>query len=114
MKTAITIDSLSENAFVSKTFGRSKGFLIVNSNGINEIIKNPFTKVLGGAGIESAKFLIEKEISNVITGSIGYNAYMMLNSTNINVYKCKKIKMNEAYSLFTNNEIKEITIKHIK
>jgi len=108
MKIAVTIEKPEKASQLSEVFGRSNFFLIINNNDYSEeIITNPYVKELGGAGIQSARILIENNVDVVITKHIGINPFRFLSSADIKVYLCKEGTAEDTIRLF--NEGKLIT-----
>ena len=61
MLIAVPINKPDLLAELSDTFGRSKYFVIHNlTDNASEILLNPYSTELGGAGIQSARFLFKK------------------------------------------------------
>ncbi len=109
MLIAVSINKPDLLAELSDTFGRSKYFIIYNSNdNKSEILINPFSMEMGGAGIQSARFLFEKNIDVLITTDIGAHPLSFLNSLNIKVYRCVKESAEEAIKLFKEKKLVEI------
>jgi predicted Fe-Mo cluster-binding NifX family protein len=112
MRIAVTIVKPEKTSLLSEIFGRSDFFLIYNtSDNWEEFLPNPFAKELGGAGIQSARFLIENKIDSVIVKQIGKSPFRFLASANTKVYQCKEGTAAEAIRLF--NEGKLILIENI-
>ena len=85
MLIAVSIKKPEKSSELSDAFGRSEFFSIYDSiNDISEVIQNPYSSELGGAGIQSARFLIEKKIEVVITNFIGLNTLRFFNSLKVN------------------------------
>jgi predicted Fe-Mo cluster-binding NifX family protein len=86
MKIAVTSSGPNLDAEVDPRFGRCQYFLIVELNDLSfEAIENSSIAAAGGAGIQSAQFMAEKEIKAVITGNCGPNAYQTLSAAGIEV-----------------------------
>ncbi len=101
-------DLISE---LSDVFGRSKYFLISNTiNNTLEILLNPFSLELGNAGIQSAQFLIEKNIETIITKHIGINPLRFLGCSNVKVYRFNNGTGDNALKLFNENKLDEIKV----
>jgi len=112
MRIAITIVKAEKTSPLADVFGRSNYFLINNTSDNSEnILPNPFAKELGGAGIQSARFLIENKVDVVIVKKIGMNSFRFLTSANIKVYKCKEGTSVEAIQLFSEGKL--ISIENI-
>lgn len=111
MLIAVSINKRDLLSELSDTFGRSKYFVIYNlTDNTSEILLNPYSTELGGAGIQSARFLFEKNIEALITANIGLHPLNFLNSLNIKVYRCIKESAEEAIKLFKEKKLEEIEI----
>ena len=87
MNIAVAIQKPEIHSAVSDSFGKSEYFLFYNNKSKTEqIIRNPFLGTLGGAGIQTAQLLIEKNADAAIVNHIGWNAFRILNSAGIEVY----------------------------
>jgi predicted Fe-Mo cluster-binding NifX family protein len=115
MLIAVSINKPDLLAELSDTFGRSKYFVIHNStDNVSEFLPNPFSMELGGAGVQSARFLIEKNIEVLITVNIGLHPLSFFYSLNIKVYHCLKGSAAEAIKLFKEKKLEEIKVNDIE
>lgn len=106
MKIAVAIMKPEKMSPLAQVFGRSNYFLINKTSDNSEIIlQNPFANELGGAGIQSARFLIENEVDIVIVKKIGMNPYRFLTSANIKVYQSSDTTGVNAIQLFTEGKL---------
>lgn len=106
MKVAVAITKPEKTSPLSDVFGRSNYFLIYNtSDNSEDVLTNPFAQELGGAGIHSARFLIENEVDVVIVKKIGINPFRFLASANIKVYQCNEATAVKAMQLFTEDKL---------
>ena len=106
MKIAVAIVKPEKSSLLSDLFGRSNYFLIFNTfKNSEEILSNPFAKELGGAGIQSARFLIENDVDVVIVKKIGINPFRFLASANIKVYQCNEATASETIRFFTEGKL---------
>jgi predicted Fe-Mo cluster-binding NifX family protein len=109
MKIAVAIVKPEKTSSLSDVFGRSNFFFLFNNSDNSEmILPNPFAKELGGAGIQSARFLIENEVDVVIVKKIGMNPFRFLTSANIKVYQCKEATADEAIRFFSEGKLLQI------
>jgi predicted Fe-Mo cluster-binding NifX family protein len=111
MLIAVSVNKPELSAELSDMFGRSKYFVIHDStDNESEFLLNPYSTELGGAGIQSARFLFEKNIEAVITTNIGIHPLNFFNSLNIKVYFYSNGSSEEALKLFKEKKLKEIVI----
>jgi predicted Fe-Mo cluster-binding NifX family protein len=87
MKIALTSNGSDLDAQVDPRFGRCPYFLIVETDTLAfEAIQNPNSARGGGAGIQSAQLLAEKDVKAVLTGSCGPNAFQTLQAAEVDVH----------------------------
>jgi predicted Fe-Mo cluster-binding NifX family protein len=88
MKVAITTKEKSLNSDIDQRFGRAKYFVIVDTetNEVeykdNEINMN----AAQGAGIQTGQYLATLNVTAVITGHVGPNAFRTLSVAGIDIY----------------------------
>ena len=86
MKIAVTSTGPELDAQVDPRFGRCRYFLIIELDDMTvETIENPNIALGGGAGIQSAQIMSEREVKVILTGNCGPNAYATLSSAGIKV-----------------------------
>lgn len=86
---------------VDPRFGRAQYFLVVNPDTMDfEAFENPNKDAAQGAGIQSAQFATEKNISAVITGRCGPNAERVLSSSGIRIITGAQGKIKDVIHQF--------------
>ncbi|HON79217.1 MAG TPA: NifB/NifX family molybdenum-iron cluster-binding protein [Spirochaetota bacterium] len=88
MKIAVSTQGDTPESPVDERFGRAKGFLIFDDE------TNSFTyednaqnlSAMQGAGIQSAKRIIDSGATVLITGNVGPKAFATLNSASIEIF----------------------------
>lgn len=109
MLIAVSIKEPDLTSELSEGFGRSKYFLLLDSvTYVSEYVLNPYASELGGAGIQSARFLIERKVEAVITAFMGFNTLRFFDSLNVKVYACKNCKVEESIKLFKDSELNQL------
>jgi predicted Fe-Mo cluster-binding NifX family protein len=84
MKICVTAQAESLDAQIEARFGRCSFFVIVNSETMTyEVVSNTAVNAMGGAGVQAAQTLVDKDVSVVLTGNIGPNAYRVLSAAGI-------------------------------
>lgn len=102
----MSINKVGQTGSLCEVFGRSLSYLIYNTeNKSQEIISNPYSSELGGSGIQSAQFLIEKNIEVLITKDIGTNSLKLFKSANVKVYSCAGLTPIEALNNFSKSKL---------
>ncbi len=86
MKIAVTSTGPTLEDQVEMRFGRCACFLIIDPDTLEfEAIPNPNTAVGGGAGIQSAQLMANRDVSAVLTGNCGPNAFQTFGAAGIQV-----------------------------
>lgn len=107
MKICVTSQSNSLHAEVYSRFGRSPYFLIVDTDNFEyEAIKNPYIQAGGGAGIQAAQLVANKQVETVVTGNIGPNAFQVLKEAKLSVVTGVSGSVEFAVVRYNNGELK--------
>ena len=105
---AITATGQTMNSQVDPRFGRAAYFLIGNSEIMDfGIFENKNMAAGGGAGINSAKVVIDAGAEAVLTGNCGPNAERTLRAAGVKLYTGAKGTVAEAIKLFLDGKLKE-------
>ncbi len=82
---------------ISPMFGRCPNLVFVDTETMAiEAAENASAGASGGAGIQSAQFIVERGAEAVITGNVGPNAMEVLSAAGIAVYQIKSGTIREA------------------
>jgi len=122
MKIGISSTGKDMQSQVDPRFGRCAYFLIVQTDDMTfEVFKNEDKSLGGGAGIQSATFLMEKGVKALLTGSCGPNAMDVFNDRGIQVITgqtgliddvIRKFKDNKATETINTNDKNDVTENH--
>jgi len=86
MKVAVTATEPSLEARVDPRFGRCSHFVIVETEDLGfEAVENSNAALGGGAGIQSAQLMADKDVKFVLTGNCGPNAHQTLLAAGVKV-----------------------------
>ena len=86
MKIAITSKGTTLDDQVDPRFGRCAHFVIVETDDMScEAVANSNAAAGGGAGIQSAQLVADREVKVVLTGNCGPNAFRTLEAAGIDV-----------------------------
>jgi predicted Fe-Mo cluster-binding NifX family protein len=106
MKIAVTSTGKTLESEVDQRFGRAAYFVIVDTDLlIFRAIENDNIAAAGGAGVASAKLVIDAGTEVAITGNCGPNAERTLRAAGIKVYTGAKGTVGEAIELFKNGKL---------
>ena len=87
MKVAVSSSGQDLNSPTDPRFGRCAYFLVVETDDMSfEVFDNESAGLGGGAGIQSAQFIISKGAKAVITGNCGPNAVKTLSVGGVEVF----------------------------
>ena len=110
MKIAITSVGTEMDSQVDPRFGRAAYFAIVDTETMAfEAVENANVAAAGGAGISSAKVVIDAGAEAVLTGNCGPKAFRVLAEAGIKVYVGITGTAREAVEAFIKGELTEAT-----
>jgi len=108
MKIGITSTGENLDADVDQRFGRCKYFLIVDAESMEfEVLSNENAMASGGAGIQAAQTIANKNIDAVVTGNVGPNAFQTLSAAGIKVFTGASGTIKESIEKYKKGELKE-------
>ncbi|MBN1931368.1 MAG: NifB/NifX family molybdenum-iron cluster-binding protein [Desulfobacterales bacterium] len=94
---AVTATGPTLDDSVEIRFGRCAYFLVIDPDTMEfEAVPNPNISLGGGAGIQSAQLMAEKNVSVVLTGNCGPNAFKTFGAAGIQVITGVGGKVHEA------------------
>jgi predicted Fe-Mo cluster-binding NifX family protein len=109
MKIAISSTGKTIDNPIDTRFGRCEYFQIYDTESENvSILENKGHVATGGAGIASAQQIIDKEIDVIITGSLGPNAFELIDKAGIKACKCHGISVKSALEKYNKGELLEL------
>lgn len=110
MKIALSATGQNKECLLDKRFGRCDYFIIYNTDtGEYKAIGNNGVSSGGGAGIAAASQVIEENVSVIITGSLGPNAYELVEKSGIKAYSCEALPVFRVIEMFQKNQLSEIS-----
>ncbi|UZQ51982.1 NifB/NifX family molybdenum-iron cluster-binding protein [Clostridium kluyveri] len=110
MKIAISAHGVEVESLSDVRFGRCRYFQIHDTEGGEiKILENKGQFSGGGAGIAAAQQVLDENVDAIITGSLGPNAFKIINKSGIKVYKCESIAVSSILGKFEKDELKELT-----
>ncbi|MGM0654065.1 MAG: NifB/NifX family molybdenum-iron cluster-binding protein [Thermodesulfobacteriota bacterium] len=106
MKVAISAYGQDLDAEINPRFGRCDFLLIVDTDTMKyESFSNESINLSGGAGVQTASFVISKGAQAVLTGSCGPKAMEVFNSAGVAVYPGQAGTVAQAVNRLKNNEL---------
>jgi predicted Fe-Mo cluster-binding NifX family protein len=115
MKIAVTSTGKILDSQVDPRFGRTAYFIIVDTETMDfTVIENENIAAGGGAGISSAKTVIDTGAQAVLTGNCGPNAERTLNAAGVKLYTSVNGTVSEAVELFKAGKLTETTEPNVQ
>ncbi|NMB27459.1 MAG: diguanylate cyclase [Tissierellia bacterium] len=109
MKIALSSGEKDLKSSLDLRFGRCSYFIIYDLETEQfKTVDNKGQSSSGGAGIAAAQQLIDESVEAVITGNVGPNAYELLNSSNIKIYKGDCIPCKDLIKFLKEGKLTEI------
>ena len=109
MKIAISATGQNKESLLDRRFGRCDYFLIYDTEaGEYKAIGNNGVSSGGGAGIAAASQVIEENVSVIITGNLGPNAFELIEKAGIKAYSCEALPVFRTVEMFQKNGLSEI------
>jgi len=106
MKIAITSTGPTLDDTVEARFGRCAYFLIIDPDTLEfESIPNPNLTLGGGAGLQSAQLMAGKNVSTVLTGNCGPNAFQIFGAAGIQVITGVGGRIRQAVERYKSGEM---------
>jgi len=88
MKIAIPVDNESMDSTISKSFGRTNYFLIIDTDSMEHtFIENSAVASQGGAGIKAAQLIVDQKVKALLAPRCGQNAAEVIKAAGIEIYK---------------------------
>lgn len=106
MRIAITSQGKELSSEVCPRFGRANFFIFVDPDTLEfEAMPNPNVSAVGGAGIQSSQQMINKDVSAVLSGRVGMNAFRVLEAAGIEVFENVEGTVGEAIDKYKNKKL---------
>jgi predicted Fe-Mo cluster-binding NifX family protein len=107
MKICVTSEDNNLDSNVDARFGRCQYFIIADTDTLDfQAIQNPNIEAMGGAGIQSGQFVLEKKVKAVLTGNVGPNAFRTLQSAGIEIITGVSGTVKQAIEKYKKGELK--------
>lgn len=115
MRTAVTSTGETLDSEVDPRFGRAAFFLVVDTDSMDfSAIKNDNVAAAGGAGISSAKAVIDAGAEAVLTGNCGPNAEQTLRAAGVKLYTGATGTVSNAVELLKRGQLSEAEGPNVK
>lgn len=111
MKIVVSATAQSKDSQLDRRFGRCEYFLIYDTETKEyKAVRNNGASSGGGAGIAAASQVIDENVSVIITGNLGPNAFELIEKAGIKAYSCETLPVFRAVELFQENQLAVISM----
>jgi len=101
MRVVVTADGADLDSRASPVFGRCLVYCFVETETMAlEAVENPARDASGGAGIQAARFVVDRGAQAVLTGNMGPNAFNVLRAASVHVYQVSAGTVRQAVQAF--------------
>lgn len=109
MRIVIPAEGTDLNAATSAVFGRCSNFIFVDPETFDfEILENPAVGAPGGAGVQAAQTVLQKQVTAVIAPSLGPNAYRVIQAAGVEIYYLKQGTVKENVQAYKSGELQAL------
>lgn len=106
MKVCITSTGSSLDSEMDPRFGRCQYFIFADPETMKfEAVENPNLGAAGGAGIQSAQFVINRGVEALITGQVGPNAFTTLQAGGVKIITGAGGRIKEVLEKYKKGEL---------
>ena len=106
MKVAVSSTRKNLDSAIDPRFGRCSWFLIIETGDMSfEAFSNESIALGGGAGIQSAQFIVSKGATALLTGNCGPNAMSALSAAGVKVILGQTETVREAVERYKKGEL---------
>lgn len=107
MHIAITLaDNEGLESSISPIFGRCPFYMLIDPQSKEfKIEENPAQSASGGAGVKASQWMIDNEVTAVISGNLGPKAHDVLSSANIPAFKFQSGSIEDTLKAYNDKEL---------
>ncbi|MCD6577052.1 MAG: NifB/NifX family molybdenum-iron cluster-binding protein [Anaerolineaceae bacterium] len=99
-------DNKGLESSISSVFARCPFYMLIDpEDKIFSIEENPAQNASGGAGVQAAQWMVDKEVAAVIVGNLGPKAHDVLSAAKISAFKHKSGSIEETIEAYKNKEL---------
>ncbi|MGQ9558669.1 MAG: NifB/NifX family molybdenum-iron cluster-binding protein [Desulfurispora sp.] len=110
MKIAVCSQGSTPGAMIDSRFGRCQYLLVYDSEQKNwQTLPAPGCNSGGGAGIETARFLVGQGVQVLLAGHVGPNAMRVLDAAGVQVYTGIEGTVENSLRLYQANRLTRLT-----
>lgn len=106
MRIVVSAQEGSLDAPISAVFGRCPAFVIIDTATMQfEAVPNPAISQGGGAGVQSAQWVVNSGARAVLTGNLGPNAFAVLQAAGVPGYLVSEGTVRQAVEAFQSGRL---------
>jgi predicted Fe-Mo cluster-binding NifX family protein len=110
MKIAISSTGKNIDSQIDPRFGRCQYFVFIDPETMEfEALENEGVMAMGGAGVQAAQLIVQKEAKALVTGNLGPNAASALSASGIKVYLVPGGTVKEVAEAYKSGTLKEVS-----
>ena len=111
MKVAVTAQGQALSSPIDLRFGRAPWIVVVDTDsGKHQVHSNAVNlNIVQGAGIQTAKRVIDMGATAVLTGHVGPKTFATLNAANVEVYLAGDTTVAVAIEVLKNGELEPVS-----
>ena len=116
MRVIVSSTGPSVDEALDPRFGRARCFILLDTEtGDQEIIENTQNlNAAQGAGIQTARTVVNANAQAVVTGNVGPKAFAALTAGNVAVYLCPPCTVKEALQRYQKGELQPVTQANVE
>lgn len=108
MKLAISATGDDLDSQLDRRFGRCSFFILVDPETMEyETVQNVSRGASGGAGVKAAQTLADAEVTSLITGNVGPNAFNALTAAGIDIFTGVSGTVEEAIKKYNDGKLSQ-------
>ena len=104
---ALPTKTSGEKSFISEHFARANFFYVYDTEKeVGKVYINKNKDGQGGVGIKSSEFMLNNDVSVLITPRVGEKALGVLKEGDVKIYQCNDKIVKENIASYLNGELK--------
>jgi predicted Fe-Mo cluster-binding NifX family protein len=107
LKVALPVKGIEGEETLDSRFGRCDRFLFLDTETGERYSKENEAKTMGGAGIMAAQSVISQNVDALITPDLGPNAFRVISSAGIDVYRSEVGDVNQLIMDLENGKLEK-------
>ncbi|MFC1761987.1 NifB/NifX family molybdenum-iron cluster-binding protein [Planctomycetota bacterium] len=116
MKVAVTTQGQEMSSPLDPRFGRAQWIMVVDTDsGDFKVHDNTVNlNIAQGAGIQTAKRVIDLEAVAIVTGNVGPKAFTTLNAANVEIFLARDTTVADAIEALKSGELESVSQANVE